>query len=194
MGERVKKKGSCGGFPNLRTYEIEHAVLQLDVPARDILRFLLVHGLKWRGYVIWGSSWGCPFSFFPFFFLFLGSWLPQINLLSPESALERFLESPSRRCTDLGTHCTRCATPFLSLGRTERRMDTPSPLGMQPTIGSVIWGLCPGGDPLFRCWHSLRILPILHWLQCRQRGKRSHGNTRSFVNFPKVSPMSGVLE
>lgn len=52
VGERVKKKGSCGGFPNLRTYEIEHTILQLDVPLKDILRFLIAHGLKWRGDVI----------------------------------------------------------------------------------------------------------------------------------------------
>lgn len=55
-----------GDFPTSETYEID-AVLQLDVPARDILWFLIAHGLKWRGYVIRGSKWGCPFSFFLFF-------------------------------------------------------------------------------------------------------------------------------
>lgn len=126
VGERVKKKGSCGGFPNLRTYEIEDAILQLDAPTRDVLRFLIAHGLKWRGYVICGSVWECPFSFslFSLFFLFLGSWLPQINLLSPESAPRAFsrISIPSLYEPRDSLHTLRHAV--LSLGRTERRMDT----------------------------------------------------------------------
>ena len=64
-----------------------------------------------------------PF-FFLFFSFFLGSWLPHINLLSPESAPQAFsrIPIPSLYGPRDSLHTLRHAV--LSLGHTERRMDT----------------------------------------------------------------------
>lgn len=84
--------------------------------------------------------------FFLFLFLFLVLGSPILLICFPRNLpLERFLESPSRRCMD-SLRTLRHAV--LSLGRTEQGEDGhSSPLGVQPTIGSLIWGY--GDDPVF---------------------------------------------